>query len=389
MLNTVAFDACAQRSSQQSAPSDEPKEIQYSNAKIELNGEDAGKTNDLGMLIKRLEEILKLREEQRVTKYGTDEIEKTIHIQANRSLKIGEVIKVIEAVKYTGADLQLPIKIKPKDKDYFPSKLTLYVSIGERELSEDGNLILDGINVSPFPPPSGRTLASITVRNDGEYTIGEKRIEKAALESEIRNLIKGRQESERIVFIKSSPGNDYGSVEDISYVAFKAGAKLIYLDVPAINEKVDWQAVQWEEEGITFTLPSDWRKDGPRSQAQGTSTKSYLGAYGPLGGSLQDMNIYITTLEKDFPVPKESLLAADYPDESRRSTYEDLRYLELGGVKGIYSETKLGDEKLLVYWFTYRHYKGKAQNIGIALEAPRRYKDMLTKALNSFKLAHD
>ena len=43
------------------------------------------------------------REEQRIYKPGTDIVERTVFIKAPKSMKYGEVVKVIDAVKGAGA----------------------------------------------------------------------------------------------------------------------------------------------------------------------------------------------------------------------------------------------------------------------------------------------
>jgi biopolymer transport protein ExbD len=72
-------------------------------SKLQLNGEDFGSIDNTGRLSARLADIMRQREEQRVTKFGTDIIEKTVFIKAPESLKYGEVVKVIDAVKGAGA----------------------------------------------------------------------------------------------------------------------------------------------------------------------------------------------------------------------------------------------------------------------------------------------
>jgi biopolymer transport protein TolR len=72
-------------------------------SKLQLNGEDFGSISDTSKLSARLSDVLRQRDEQRVTKFGTDIIEKTVFIKAPESFKYGEVVKVIDAVKGAGA----------------------------------------------------------------------------------------------------------------------------------------------------------------------------------------------------------------------------------------------------------------------------------------------
>jgi biopolymer transport protein ExbD len=71
--------------------------------KLLLNNEEFGSIDNTGRLSAQLSNILRQREEQRVTKFGTDIIEKTVFIKAPESFKYGDVVKVIDAVKGAGA----------------------------------------------------------------------------------------------------------------------------------------------------------------------------------------------------------------------------------------------------------------------------------------------
>lgn len=80
--------------------------------KLKLNQEDYGSIDDPAPLSKKLSEIFQLRLEQRAYKPGlelrtdlpeSERVEKTLIIKANRSLKYGDVIKVIDAAKGSGA----------------------------------------------------------------------------------------------------------------------------------------------------------------------------------------------------------------------------------------------------------------------------------------------
>ena len=94
---------------QQNAPADAtPSKLTLrvdieKDSKLQLNDEDIGTIDDTRRLSTRLADIMRQREEQRVTKFGTDIIEKTVFIKAPESFKYGEVVKVIDAVKGAGA----------------------------------------------------------------------------------------------------------------------------------------------------------------------------------------------------------------------------------------------------------------------------------------------
>lgn len=74
-----------------------------SNLKTKLNTEDMGDVTDTSGLSSRLSTIFKEREANGTFREGTNEVEKTIFIKAPRSVKYGDVVKVIDGVKVAGA----------------------------------------------------------------------------------------------------------------------------------------------------------------------------------------------------------------------------------------------------------------------------------------------
>jgi biopolymer transport protein ExbD len=71
--------------------------------KVRLNKEEMGDTGDLTVISGQLGQLFKDRESNGVYKEGTNEIEKTVFVKAPRSIKYGEVVKVIDALKIAGA----------------------------------------------------------------------------------------------------------------------------------------------------------------------------------------------------------------------------------------------------------------------------------------------
>jgi hypothetical protein len=158
----------------------------------------------------------------------------------------------------------------------------------------------------------------------------------------------------------------------------------------AARSEVNGQTVRWEEQGITFTVPRDWRKDDSVSQQAGIENESLISGLVWKSPRNQRIDLTIDTGETDFPVPPEEMLEADYEHDKSNAQVKDLRYEELGGVKGLYYRTPTGDEtEINASWLTYRHYKGKAQLIGVRLMGPQRETELLMTILKSLKLDHD
>jgi biopolymer transport protein ExbD len=232
-------------------------------ATIKLNLDDIGTSADTSILSQKLVQVFKLRKDQHAYKIGferrsdlpeADRIEKRVFVKADRSITLEQISKLIKVLENAGADpVALPIYSNGKtDKNCLtcalkdvtgfmkPSPLVLLVRItapntrpsldGEGQPSISDFLISDSIPIVLSIVGGGESLAVISIPKDGEFNFGEKRIEKAALENEIRHRIKAKPGTEKALAIKCSPDITYGSLEDIYPAAFAAGAKRIILD---------------------------------------------------------------------------------------------------------------------------------------------------------------
>ena len=70
---------------------------------ISLNNDPYGDVTDTDKLSGKLREIFKERESNGVFRENTNEVEKTIFIKSPKSVRYGDVIKVIDAAKVAGA----------------------------------------------------------------------------------------------------------------------------------------------------------------------------------------------------------------------------------------------------------------------------------------------
>jgi biopolymer transport protein ExbD len=80
---------------------------------IKLNQDALGSVNDTTALSQRLLQVFQQRKDQRAYKVGLetrtdmkeeDRIEKTVFVKAPRTMKYGDVVKVIDAIKGAGAN---------------------------------------------------------------------------------------------------------------------------------------------------------------------------------------------------------------------------------------------------------------------------------------------
>ncbi len=70
---------------------------------VSLNNEAAGDVSDASALTGKLADIFKQRTDNGVFREDSNEIEKTVFIKSPKSVRYGDVVKVIDAAKMAGA----------------------------------------------------------------------------------------------------------------------------------------------------------------------------------------------------------------------------------------------------------------------------------------------
>ena len=78
--------------------------INSADKSITLNNEAVGDVSDASALTNKLTEVFKSRETNGTFREGTNVVEKTLFIKSPRSVRYGDVVKVIDAVKVAGAE---------------------------------------------------------------------------------------------------------------------------------------------------------------------------------------------------------------------------------------------------------------------------------------------
>ena len=78
--------------------------INSADKSVTLNNEAMGDVTDTEALTNRLTEVFKQREAEGAFREGTNEVEKTLFIKSPRSVRYGDVVKVIDAVKVAKAE---------------------------------------------------------------------------------------------------------------------------------------------------------------------------------------------------------------------------------------------------------------------------------------------
>jgi hypothetical protein len=119
------------------------------------------------------------------------------------------------------------------------------------------------------------------------------------------------------------------------------------------------QEVKWDQQGITWTFPANWKKQDVRNE-----TLSYGG-----GGAFMSVNI--STMSESFPT--EISIKAMYEGaktEKKNGKYDEVKWLELGGLRGLefrQSKQERPDDIRRLEWQAYRTYAGQTQLVTMIL----------------------
>lgn len=131
-------------------------------------------------------------------------------------------------------------------------------------------------------------------------------------------------------------------------------------DLTAVQQDIlnSGQEVKWTEQGITFTVPKNWKKMnvGKTSLNYGSPDLAFLIAS-------------VSPMPADFPA--DISLKANYESalqQLQNGKYENVRYLEINGIKGVeFSETmpEENSDPRRHQWIAFRTYLGQNQMLNI------------------------
>jgi hypothetical protein len=146
------------------------------------------------------------------------------------------------------------------------------------------------------------------------------------------------------------------------------------------------QTVKWDEQGITWTLPANWKKQ--------TVTNEMFN-YGSGDGAF--LIVSISPMAPDFPT--DMSLKASYEGakvRSRNGQVDEVKWLELDGTRGVEfreSKPQMADDIRRLQWMTYRKFAGQTQLVNFILSGSSgdkftKHQDELYAILFSTKLVH-
>ncbi len=144
------------------------------------------------------------------------------------------------------------------------------------------------------------------------------------------------------------------------------------------------QDVKWDQQGITWTLPANWKKQDVRNE-----TLSY-------GGDGAFLSVNISTMDASFPADISiKAMHEGAKTNVKNGKYDELKWLELDGVRGVEfreSKPEMADDIRRLEWQTYRTYAGQTQLVTLILSTNGanfpKHQDELYAILFSTKLVH-
>lgn len=145
------------------------------------------------------------------------------------------------------------------------------------------------------------------------------------------------------------------------------------------------QTASWDQQGITWTLPPNWKKTDVRNESF-----SYRGDGAFLTVAISVMPQMASLVETSIKAMHESAKT-----QQKIGKYDEVRWLELDGLRGVgFRESKQemdGDIRRLE-WQAYRTYAGNTQLVTMILSSDsgnfRKHEDELYAILYSTKIVH-
>jgi len=167
----------------------------------------------------------------------------------------------------------------------------------------------------------------------------------------------------------------------------------------------DWKTVTVPIADLTMTLPVELSGESPSSEPKknGDVTWTDYSYEWKTKGEKPDLRlsvyVFITNWDNDFPpeaggVSRDAMLEQSYTATERHKNsgeIEELRYLVLDGVKGVFfrAPNRQDKNRINLVWETVRYHKNKAQKLSISIYGGRSDLERLMKVINSVRLAQE
>lgn len=148
------------------------------------------------------------------------------------------------------------------------------------------------------------------------------------------------------------------------------------------------QAVKWERQGMSWTVPAGWTE-------QENESKSFHWR-SPGGGDAASLIVSISPMPESFPTDSANDAAYQQAkDRAKNGEVDEVKWVEIDGLKGVQfreANQEHPDDPRRLQWLSYRKYLGQVQGINIMLATQskdfERHKNALYGVLYSTKITH-
>ena len=148
------------------------------------------------------------------------------------------------------------------------------------------------------------------------------------------------------------------------------------------------QTVQWDQQGMSWTVPPEWK--------QVTSESKELVWHSPGGSDAANLIVSISPMDESFPT--ESSIEAFYDQaksRARNGEVDEVKWLEIDGLKGVQfreANPEKPDGFRRLQWMAYRKYAGQVQLVNLMLSSNGRgfpkHQDEMYAIMYSTKIVH-
>jgi hypothetical protein len=197
------------------------------------------------------------------------------------------------------------------------------------------------------------------------------------------------------------PKNAFGMPSSSSTIQIRTGGNSEETKSGSVQK--NWKIVTVPIADLTMTLPAESSEESPSSEAQknGDVTWTHYSYEWRTAEEKRDLRldvyVFVTNWDKDFPPEAgggstDNMLEQSYITTERHKTsgeIDELRYLELDGVKGLLMRSPQAQNKnrVLLSWITYRYHRSKAQKLTISISGGLSDLERLMKVISSVRLA--
>ncbi len=150
----------------------------------------------------------------------------------------------------------------------------------------------------------------------------------------------------------------------------------------------DGQTVKWDQQGMTWTVPAQWK--------QVSTDSKQLVWHSPGGSEAANLIVSISPMDQSFPAAMS--IQGTYEQQKGRmknGEVDEVKWVEIDGVKGVQfreANPEKPDDFRRLQWMAYRKYAGQLQLVNLMLSTngkgfPKN-QDAMYGVLYSTKIVH-